>query len=133
MSIISIIARLSLISCASLVSLARAEIHQYDIYHQRGCELEIIMPSNQTTSYTWIPYQYNQAAVLGMVDHYEKTDDVTIGGGGYQHWKFSFAENVNETTISFIYMPRHLFSPQQDTSSYDQAIYHIHISDSSQR
>ncbi len=124
MSVISRLARLSLILS---VSLALAKVDQRHINHKSNNELEIVLPSNLSTSYAWLPYQYNEEEIKSIESDYERTG-VEIGGGGYQHWKINFAEGVRETTISFVYMPQHLF-PAADVSDYDQAIYHIHITD----
>ena len=113
----------------SIACLSYAKVEYRNINIAYGEVLELVIPSNMSTSYAWRVYDYSAEDVTNMTSDYVSSN-VEIGGGGYQHWRVTFSAQVSTTSIHFVYMPSYIDLPTNMTD-YDQLIYAINIQPSS--
>jgi inhibitor of cysteine peptidase len=68
-----------------------------------GEEIDIVLPSNPTTGYSWNPLQQPDAAVVAFVDQdYEPSSSDAVGSGGMETLTYR-AVGAGETTIDLGY------------------------------
>jgi inhibitor of cysteine peptidase len=67
-----------------------------------GEEIDIVLPSNPTTGYSWNPLKATDPAVLAQVDSDYEPDSDAIGSGGMETLTYR-AEGPGETTIDLGY------------------------------
>jgi inhibitor of cysteine peptidase len=83
--------------------------------------IEIALPSNPTTGYTWVA-TFDTSLIELVEDTYEadNTDEMIVGGGGTQYLKFK-ALKSGEATITLDYQR------PWEKESIDQKVFTINI------